>query len=273
MTNGEDLSLIVPTYNERGNLERLVTAVASVLARHGIAGELVVVDDHSPDGTGELADRLAERFPMQVVHREGKLGLGSAVMAGFERARGEILGVMDSDFSHPPSVLPGMLAALRTLGADMVVASRYVPGGGSVDWPWRRRAMSRLACLLARPLTPVRDATSGLFLVRRRAVAGVRISATGFKIALELLSRGRIGSVAELPFVFTDRAVGASKMSAREAIGYLRQLRDLYGLRVAAWRASDMRYRRVAEAELRAWVRPAERGATVPAGSEPIAGS
>ncbi len=258
MTNGYDLSLIVPTYNERANLERLVSGVASVLAGHRIAGELVVVDDRSPDGTGELADRLAERFPMQVIHRDGKMGLGSAVMAGFERARGEVLGVMDADLSHPPSVLPGMLAALRTLDADIVVGSRYVPGGGSLNWPWRRRVMSRLAGLLARPVTPVRDATSGLFLVRRRAVEGVRISATGFKICLELLSRARIESVAEIPFVFADRAGGESKMSAREAFGYLRQLRDLYALRLAGRHTSDVRYQRVADAEMRAWARPAE---------------
>jgi dolichol-phosphate mannosyltransferase len=115
--------------------------------------------------------------------------------------------------------------------------------------------MSRLAGLLARPVTPVHDATSGLFLVRRRAIEGVRISATGFKICLELLCRARIGSIAEVPFVFTDRAAGASKMSAREALGYLAQLRDLYALRLAAPRKPAVRYHRVAEAEMRAWAR------------------
>lgn len=258
MSNECELSLIVPTYNERANLERLVSSVASILAGHRIDGELVIVDDHSPDGTGDLAEQLAARFPMQVVRREGKMGLGSAVMAGFERARGEILGVMDADLSHPPSVLPGMLAALRTLEADIVVGSRYVPGGGSLNWPWRRRVMSRVAGLLARPVTPVRDATSGLFLVRRRAVDGVRISATGFKICLELLARARIESIAEFPFVFADRDVGESKMSAREVFGYLGQLRDLYALRLSARRRPGVRYHRVAEAEMRAWDRPAE---------------
>ncbi len=258
MTNGRDLSLIVPTYNERAGLERLVSAVASVFSDHRIAGDLVIVDDNSPDGTGDLADRLATQFPIEVVHREGKMGLGSAVVAGFERARGEVLGVMDADLSHPPSVLPGMLAALRTLDADIVVGSRYVPGGGSLNWPWRRRVVSRLAGLLARPVTPVRDATSGLFLIRRRAVEGVRISATGFKICLELLGRARIASIAEIPFVFADRTVGESKMSAREALGYLVQLRDLYALRLAARRRPGVRYHRVTEAEMRAWTRPAE---------------
>jgi dolichol-phosphate mannosyltransferase len=230
MTDRCDLSVIVPTYNERERLGELVAAVAAVFREHGIAGEMVIVDDHSPDGTGAIADRLAMHHPVQVVHRSGKLGLGSAVIAGFAVARAPILGVMDADLSHPPSALPGLLAAIRTLGVDVVVGSRYIPGGASKNWPFVRLAMSRLACLLARPLTPVRDATSGLFVVKRSAVAGVDISAAGFKICLELLMRSRIASVAEVPYVFADRAAGESKMTLREALGYFVQLRDLYVL-------------------------------------------
>ena len=254
MADGCRVSLIVPTYNERANLEALVSAVASVLAERRVAGELVVVDDNSPDGTGNLADRLALRFPMQVVHREGKLGLGSAVMAGFERARGEVLGVMDADLSHPPSVLPSLLAALWALDADMVIGSRYIPGGASAHWPWPRRLMSRTAGLLARPLTPVRDAGSGLFVVKRSAIEGVRISATGFKIGLELLCRGRIASIAEVPFVFVDRTAGRSKMTAREGLGYLAQLLDLYALRLKTGRRPPVRYRQAADLDVRKWM-------------------
>jgi dolichol-phosphate mannosyltransferase len=257
MTDGCELSLIVPTYNERARLEELVAAVSSVFAEHRIAGELVIVDDNSPDGTGGLADRLAERFPMQVIHRASKLGLGSGVISGFGSARGQILGVMDADLSHPPSVLPGMLATLRAIDVDIVVGSRYIPGGAAKNWPWRRLAMSRLACVLARPLTPVRDATSGLFLVKRTAVEGVTISATGFKICLELLNRSRIASIAEIPFVFADRAAGESKMTTREALGYFVQLRDLYRLRFIAGHKPSIRYRQVSEMEVRDWVRSA----------------
>ncbi len=253
MTDECQLSIVVPTYNESTRLEELVAGVASTLDARRIAGEIVVVDDNSPDGTGQLAERLAERFPVRVVHREGKLGLGSAVIAGFGRARGDVLGVMDADLSHPPSALPGLFAALQALEVDMVIGSRYIPGGGVRDWPWSRRAMSRLACLLARPVVPVRDATSGLFLVRRAAVEGARISATGFKICLELLSRARVSSVAEVPFVFTDRTAGESKMSSREAVGYLVQLRDLYARRFLSGRAPRLRYRRVTREELARW--------------------
>jgi dolichol-phosphate mannosyltransferase len=226
------LSIVVPTYKERTRLGELVEAVFAVFAAHGIDGELVIVDDGSPDGTGALADDLATRHRIRVVHRPGKLGLGTAVIDGFAVASGAILGVMDADLSHPPEALPRLLAALEGAGpagegADMAIGSRYVPGGGVKNWPFIRRAMSRLACLLARPITPARDATSGYFLVRRHAVDGVTIAAGGFKICLELLVRGRVASIVEVPYEFSDRAAGESKMSWREATGYLWQLRDL----------------------------------------------
>ena len=264
MTDGCDLSIVVPTYNERERLEELVATVSGVFAGRGIRGEMVVVDDHSPDGTGAIADGLARRYPVQVVHRDGKLGLGSAVIAGFGRARGSTLGVMDADLSHPPSILPGMLASLRALDVDAVVGSRYIPGGGSKNWPVARHAMSRFACLLARPLTPVRDATSGLFLVRRSAIQDVRISAAGFKICLELLMRSRIGSIAEVPYVFANRMAGESKMTTREAMGYFVQLRNLYALRFAGEHRPRVRYRRVSEAELQDLVRTAFQSESAP---------
>jgi dolichol-phosphate mannosyltransferase len=257
MTDGCDLSIVVPTYNERERLEDLVATVFSVFADNQIRGELVVVDDNSPDGTGAFADELARRYPMQVVHREGKLGLGSAVIVGFGHARGSLLGVMDADLSHPPSILPGMLAALRTLDVDVVVGSRYIPGGASKNWSLVRLAMSTCACLLAWPLTPVRDATSGLFLVKRAAIQDVKISAPGFKICLELLMRSRIDSIAEVPYVFAGRAAGESKMTMREAMGYFVQLRDLYGVRFASGHKPRARYRRVSETELQDLVRAA----------------
>jgi dolichol-phosphate mannosyltransferase len=250
MTDACDVSIIVPTYNERERLEELVAALAGVFEDRRIRGEIVVVDDNSPDGTGAIADGLTRRFPLQVVHRSGKLGLGSAVIEGFRRARAPVLGVMDADLSHPPSILPGMLAALQALGVDAVVGSRYIPGGGAKNWPFLRLAMSRFACVLAWPLTPVRDATSGLFLARRAAIEGVTISAAGFKICLELLVRSRIASIAEVPYVFADRAAGESKMTTREAMGYFLQLRDLYALRFSRGHKPRARYRRVSEAEL-----------------------
>ena len=117
---------------------------------------------------------------------------------------------------------------MRRTNADLVIGSRYIPGGGTRNWPWFRRAMSRFACLIARPLTPVADVTSGLFLIRRDVARDVRISAGGFKICLELLVRGRAESIVEVPYVFSDRAAGESKMNTKEALGYLTQLRALH---------------------------------------------
>jgi dolichol-phosphate mannosyltransferase len=221
------LSIVVPTYNERDRLADLVAAIFAAYAAADLHGELIIVDDNSPDGTGALADDLATRHAIQVIHRRGKLGLGTAVVAGFDRATAPIVGVIDADLSHPPDLLPRMLTAMERSAADVVIASRYIAGGGTRNWPVSRLMMSRLACLLARPLTPVRDATSGYFLIRRDLARGVQIAAGGFKICLELLVRGRPRSVVEIPYVFTGRTAGESKMNVKEATGYLQQLRDL----------------------------------------------
>ena len=225
------LALVVPTYNERDRLPELVRAIFATYDRAGIEGELVIVDDNSPDGTGEVADELARSYPVRVVHRAGKLGLGTAVIEGFNAADAEFVGVIDADLSHPPDLVPRMLAALRDDGADLVIGSRYVPGGGTRNWEMSRVLMSRFACVLARGLTPVRDATSGFFLMRRDRARDVTISAGGFKICLELLIRSEPRLVIEVPYVFTGRTAGESKMNWQEAMGYLRQLRDLYAYR------------------------------------------
>ena len=246
------VSVVVPTYNERDRLSDLVTAVLALFDRHALAAELVIVDDNSPDGTGQLADELARQHALQVVHRAGKLGLGSAVIDGFAAARADVVGVMDADLSHPPESLVALYAVLEATGVDAVVGSRYIPGGGTRNWPAGRLIMSRAACLAARLLTPVRDATSGLFLVRRSVIQDVRISAAGFKICLELLLRGDIKSIAEVPYVFTGRTAGESKMNTGEALGYLSQLASLYCLRYsAARRGHRPRYLRLSPEDAR----------------------
>jgi dolichol-phosphate mannosyltransferase len=149
------------------------------------------------------------------------------VIEGFAAASAPIVGVIDADLSHPPAMLPRMLAAMRSTGADIVIGSRYIAGGGTHNWGVPRLLMSRAACLLARGLTPVQDATSGFFLIRKDLAGEVRISAGGFKICLELLVRGRPAVVVEVPYVFEGRTAGQSKMNLREALGYLDQLKDL----------------------------------------------
>jgi dolichol-phosphate mannosyltransferase len=124
------LSIVVPTYNERDRLADLVAAVFAAYAAANLHGELIVVDDNSPDGTGALADDLAKQHAIHVIHRSGKLGLGTAVVAGFDRAKAPIVGVIDADLSHPPELLPRMLVAMEQSAADIVIGSRHIAGGG-----------------------------------------------------------------------------------------------------------------------------------------------
>jgi len=243
------LSIIVPTYNERDRLGDLVDAVFAAYRRKGLDGELVIVDDNSPDGTGALADDLATRHRILVIHRSGKLGLGTAVIEGFEAAHAPIVGVIDADLSHPPDLLPPMLSVMHRASADVVIGSRYIPGGGTKNWPIGRLVLSRLACVLAHTLTPVSDATSGFFLIRRDLARGVKISAGGFKICLELLVRGRPTSIVEVPYVFVGRTAGESKMNVKEATGFLRQLRDLKAF-TRQHPPLNQRHQRISAAEL-----------------------
>ena len=233
VTSGEPaaLTLVVPTYNERDRLRELTEAIFAAATAGGVDLELVIVDDNSPDGTGTLADELAKTRRMKVIHRPGKLGLGTAVTAGFNVATADVVGVIDGDFSHPPSLVPRMLAAFRATNADVLVGSRYIPGGSAPTWTWKRLVLSRLACLLAQPLSPVRDAVSGFFLIRRSIAQAVTIKAGGFKICLELIVRGWPQTIVEVPYRFDNRELGESKMNWREAAGYVKQLKDLYVLR------------------------------------------
>jgi dolichol-phosphate mannosyltransferase len=241
-----DLTMVLPTYNERDRIRELVEAVFTACVDAGIRLELVVVDDNSPDGTGAIADQLASVHRVRVIHRSGKLGLGTAVVEGFRAASAGVVGVMDADFSHPPSLVPRLFRTFTSTGADIVVASRYIRGGSTPDWPLKRRLLSRAACLLARPLSPIRDAASGFFLIRRDIARATEIKAGGFKICLELIVRGGVTRLVEVPYRFDDRELGESKMSLREAAGYLVQLRDLYTLRLRHPRRARHQYERIA---------------------------
>jgi dolichol-phosphate mannosyltransferase len=226
-------SLVIPTYNEAAGIEKLLGALDATFRANGLDGEIIVVDDNSPDGTGKLVDELTRRLPVRCLHRSGKLGLSSAVIEGWTIARPEsiALGAMDADFSHDVNALPKMVAALDSGKYGLAVGSRYVPGGGIANWPAHRVITSRVACWLARPLTRVKDVTSGYFLVRRDALEGVALDPIGFKIGLEVIAKAHYGKAVEVPYVFKDREAGVSKLNQREILNYLKQLGRLY----AAW--------------------------------------
>lgn len=219
-----DISVIVPTYNEAESLPELARRLFVALNEAGLQAELVVVDDSSPDGTGDIAERLAREYPMQVLHRPPKSGLASAVWDGMAKARGQILVVMDADLSHPPEAVPALVRAVAEGGADLAVGSRYVPGGGVANWPWLRRFASWFANQLARPFVPMRDATSGFFALKRAVVEGVALDPIGFKIGLEVMAKGHYRAFKEVPYTFTDRRYGQSKFGLPEVRHYLRQL-------------------------------------------------
>jgi dolichol-phosphate mannosyltransferase len=229
------LSVIVPTYNERDSLPILLERLARV--GPGVVLEVVVVDDGSPDGTGALAEEFARTspVPVHVVHRPAKAGLASAVVAGAAVARGATVTVMDADLSHPPELLPD-LAAAAAGGADIVVASRYVPGGGIEAWPLPRRIVSRVATALARVGLGlrVRDPLSGYFTVRPVMLKGEAYRQLGYKLLMEILAIHPGARVVEIPYRFVDRGRGASKLSSGEIVNFLRLLIDLR-LRRGPW--------------------------------------
>jgi dolichol-phosphate mannosyltransferase len=212
----------LPTYNERENVERMVVALDEVVRRRDLDAHVLVIDDSSPDGTGELADSLAGRFPfLSVLHRPAKEGLGPAYLDGFlwalatDAAR---VVEMDCDFSHDPADLPRLVAASDD--ADLVLGSRYVQGGGTRNWGIGRRVVSRFGCFYARTLlgVPIRDLTGGFKCFRRTVLETIgleRISTKGYAFQIETTYRAiKAGfRVVEVPIVFSERETGGSKMS------------------------------------------------------------
>lgn len=226
------LSIIVPTYNEGGALPLLVQRLCDALNGARIDYEIVIVDDNSPDGTGRLAEELTATHPIQVMHRPGKAGLASAVVDGMQVAKGDLICVMDADLSHPPEAVPDMVRAIEA-GAevDLAVGSRYVAGGRIEDWPARRTLVSAVANTLTRWLTPIKDATSGFYVIRRSCLEGVRLNPIGFKIGLETFTRAHYRKYVEVPYIFTDRKHGASKFGTSEMWSFITQLAILYWVR------------------------------------------
>ncbi len=227
-------SIVVPTYNEARGIERLITTLQDVFRSNNLDGEIIIVDDNSPDGTGDIVERLGQTPLVRCLHRPRKLGLSSGVIDGWNFARTDsvALGAMDADFSHDANIIPKMVAALDCGGYGLAIGSRYVRGGGIKNWPLKRKITSLVAIGLAKPLTPVRDITSGYLLVKRSALAGVQLDPIGFKIGLEVIAKANYGSVLEVPYVFTDRVAGESKLNQKEVLNYLKQLGKIYSTKL-----------------------------------------
>ncbi len=244
---GRGVWVVMPTYNERENVEAISAAILAALPE----ASLLIVDDNSPDGTGALADALSARDArIAVLHRAGKEGLGLAYRHGFRRVLDlpdtRAVVQMDADFSHDPAALPRLLAPLMQ-SADLVLGTRYMPGGSTVGWPWYRKLISRGGTLFARTvlLLPYRDLTGGFKAWRRELLDSIRMRETsgsgyGFQIETTWWAHRRGAAIVQVPIVFRERVAGSSKMTG----GIVREaLLLVVGLRIGAIRDALRRSR------------------------------
>lgn len=225
-----DVSVIVPTYCEAENLPVLVPRITAAFQCAGLHREVLIVDDNSSDNTEEVCKELEAGHPVRLIVRKGERGLSSAVIHGMKQARGTVLVVIDADLSHPPEKIPELVQAIQAEGADFAIGSRYVPGGGTDEsWGLFRWLNSKVATLLARPLTPARDPMAGFFAIRRsRFQSATNLDPIGYKIGLELMVKCGCRRIKEVPIFFGNRLRGKSKLSLKEQLNYLRHLKRLY---------------------------------------------
>ena len=222
------VSIIIPTYNERDNIVPLIRQIDQALKGHDY--EVLFVDDNSIDGTVEAIEGLTAEYPVRVIIRKNERGLASAVVHGILNTNSDTIVVMDADLQHPPEVIPDLLERAEN-DADIVIASRYVEGGGCQEWGLIRKIVSTVAVGLAHLLLPatrpVHDPMSGFFLVNRKVVADANLKPAGYKILLEILMEGQYRNIAEVPYIFVNRKGGESKLNTRQQIEYLRHLYSL----------------------------------------------
>ena len=229
------VTIVVPTYKEVESLPHLIERIAEVRQASRLPIDMIVVDDDSRDGSVELIESRPEEW-IQILVRSGKRGLSDAVLDGFQRATGDVLVCMDADLSHPPDAILSMLRKLEE-GADFVVGSRYIEGGStSHNWGFLRWLNSRIATLLARPITAIQDPMAGYFALRRSSFeAGSDFNPIGYKIGLELIVKCRCERIVEVPIHFEERRYGKSKLSLKQQLLYLQHLRRLYIFKHAFW--------------------------------------
>ena len=217
-----NVSLIIPTYNEAKNIPFLIEEIFEAVDKSKINLEFIIVDDNSPDGTGKIAEKLVDRYPVRVIHRAGKLGLGTAVVDGFKHSSREYVGVMDGDMSHDPSILNQMVSSL--IDYDIVIGSRFEEGSVVEKWGFHRRIISGAGVFMARILTGTKDPLSGYFFMKRSAVNDLKLKTKGYKIVLEILVKTKHAKVKEFPYTFRMRKYSTSKLNTKEFLLFLGQI-------------------------------------------------
>lgn len=255
-----DLSIIIPTYNESENILDLLARIKKTFSgQSSVNPEIIVVDDNSPDDTGKLVEYYSrhntdfrdphssqvdpnynytnissdrETCSIRIIHRSHKTGLVSAILEGIKRSTGQYILVMDADFSHSPELIPRMLHELENADTDIVVASRYTTGGSIVGWPFKRRLISKGAVQIAKYGLPikkdVKDPLSGFFALKRHIIQDLTIDSAGYKILLEILVKAKNARVKEIPYTFTDRKAGKSKLDQGVILDYIKAIYHLY---------------------------------------------
>jgi dolichol-phosphate mannosyltransferase len=219
------LSLVIPTYNEKENVQKLIKEIQKEFKENEIEGEIIIVDDNSPDGTGKILENLRKKQKnLKIIHRKGKLGLSSAVLEGWKIAKGNILGVMDADLSHPPEKIKELFETIEAKKADFTIGSRYIKGGKIEGWNLKRKLMSKTATILSRIYTRVKDPMSGFFMIKKEVIKNVDLNPKGFKILLEVIIKGKYQKIKEIPITFINRTEGKSKAGTKEIFYYLQNL-------------------------------------------------
>ena len=235
MKENEQVSIIIPTYNESENILRILRSIGEIIPKN-IPTQTIVVDDNSPDGTGKLVEdylktvkKMADNT-IEIIHRKTKDGLGSAILKGIQQAKGDTIVVMDCDFSHPPQIIPKLLESIKKYQYDIAVASRYIKGGEIQGWSLKRKLMSKFATLIAKKGLGINthDPMSGFFAFKRNIINGLNIDAIGYKILLEILVKTKNVTIKEIPYTFQDRESGSSKLGIKTIFEYFKSVWKLY---------------------------------------------
>ena len=233
--NNAQVSIIIPTYNESQNIVQILKSIKDNLPKNFIT-QAIVVDDNSPDGTGKIVDdylknlKKITNYTIEIIHRKTKDGLGSAILNGIQQAKGEMIVVMDSDFSHPPQIIPKLIESIKKYQCDITVASRYIKGGRIQGWTLKRKLMSKFATIIAKKGLGIntKDPMSGFFAFRRNIIKELNIDAIGYKFLLEILVKTKGVNIKEIPYTFQDREFGSSKLSIKTIIDYYKSVWKLY---------------------------------------------
>jgi len=233
--NKAEVSIIIPTYNESENIIQILKSIGEHISKD-IATEAIVVDDNSPDGTGKIVEDYINDaqnktgYTVGIIHRKTKSGLSSAILDGIQHSSGEIVVVMDSDFSHPPNIIQQLVEEIRTSKYDIAIASRYTEGGKVNGWSTKRKLISKGATGIAKAGLGVNesDPMSGFFAFNRNILEGIKFDAIGYKMLLEILVKTKGAKVKEIPYTFTDRTRGSSKLDSSTMLEYVKSVWRLY---------------------------------------------